>query len=79
MKTSLVQIGNSRGIRLPKRLIEQCRFQKNVRMQVQGTRLIISAIRTPRAGWKAALAASGPAPELITLPASQWDAHEWEW
>jgi len=30
MKTQLVQIGNSRGIRIPKPLIEQCGFGDTV-------------------------------------------------
>ncbi len=43
MKTQLVRIGNSRGIRIPKPLIEQCRFGNEVELQVENERLIISA------------------------------------
>ena len=35
MKTELVRIGNSRGIRIPKPIIEQCRIGDTIELRVQ--------------------------------------------
>ncbi len=53
MKTELVRIGNSRGIRIPKPLIEQCGLGNNVELRVENDSLVIS-FRSPsssNAGW----------------------------
>ncbi len=42
MKTELVRIGNSRGIRIPKPLIEQCGLGNNVELRVENDSLVIS-------------------------------------
>jgi antitoxin MazE len=46
VKTSLVRIGNSQGIRIPKRVIEQCGFDERVEMRVEGQSLIITPARS---------------------------------
>jgi virulence-associated protein VagC len=47
VKTSLVRIGNSRGIRIPKRVIEQCGFDERVEMRLGGQSLVITPVREP--------------------------------
>ena len=84
MTLELVRIGNSRGIRLPKPLIDQCGFGDTVHVTVRGNRLIVSPDRPPRDGWeeafKAAVAKEGPAELLLdTLPANDFDRDEWQW
>ncbi len=54
MKTELVRIGNSRGIRIPKPLIEQCGLGNNVELRVENDSLVISPERRPRQGWEEA-------------------------
>ncbi|TAN55007.1 MAG: AbrB/MazE/SpoVT family DNA-binding domain-containing protein [Rhodospirillales bacterium] len=78
MKSSLVAIGNSRGIRLPKAVIEQCGFSKQVELEVRNHQLIVRAANELRAGWNEAFAKAGPE-ELITTPRSDWDDKEWTW
>ncbi len=56
MKTKLVQIGNSRGIRIPKVLIEQAGLNGSVDMELRGAELVLRATSKkkpsdPRAGW----------------------------
>ena len=51
MKATLVRIGNSRGIRLPKPVIEQCGFEDEVEMEVHHHELVIRSSSLPRAGW----------------------------
>ena len=81
MKTRLVRIGNSRGLRLAKPLIQQLGFEDEVDMRAEGGALVIRASRVVRAGWAdaaAQLAATGAG-----LPdegvATRCDAEEWEW
>jgi antitoxin MazE len=57
MKTHLIRIGNSRGIRIPEPLLAQTGLQDEVELEVEGHRLIISALSHPRAGWEEAFEA----------------------
>ena len=83
MKIELVRIGNSRGIRIPKPLIEQCGFGDTVELSVEQNRLIIQPKRDPRQGWTQAFAAarsSAQDPRLLEcLPPNEFDAEEWTW
>src|ERR1700690_1740548 len=61
MRTELVRIGNSRGIRIPKPIIEQCGFGETVQVRVERNCLIVSPERRPRQSWSDAFRASGSA------------------
>ena len=54
MRTRIVRIGNSQGIRIPKPLLEQTGLHGEVEIRVERDALIIRATRSPRAGWAAA-------------------------
>jgi len=75
-----MRIGNSRGIRIPKPILEQCGFQDSVELRVENHCLVIARGRRPREGWKGALRAAGPSvnDELLldTLPPDQFDREE---
>ena len=84
MKATLVRIGNSRGIRLPKPVIEMCGFDKEVEMVVQHHELVIRSAKHPRAGWAGAFAQMNECGEDKLLDhaaesATVWDEEEWEW
>ena len=51
MKTKLVQIGNSKGVRIPKALIERAGINGNVDMEVLGNSIILRS-KKPLAGWE---------------------------
>lgn len=53
-KTRIVRIGNSRGIRVPKGLLEQAQLPEDVELQAERGRLIVRAAHGPRSGWAAA-------------------------
>ena len=83
MNVDLVRIGNSRGVRIPKPIIEQCGFGDRVSFAVEGDRLIIGKAAVPRAGWDAAfaeMAAAGDDAPLLPddLGAPAADAL-WQW
>ena len=52
MKATIIPIGNSRGIRIPKAILEQCNINKEVSLEVKGNCIIIKPIKNkPRKGW----------------------------
>jgi antitoxin MazE len=83
MKTELVRIGNSRGVRIPKPLIEQCGLGETVDLRVENGSVIISPGRRPREGWAEAFCAAGSSREdellLEGAGASEFDREEWKW
>ncbi|KPV53588.1 MazE family transcriptional regulator [Kouleothrix aurantiaca] len=83
IRTRLVKIGNSQGIRIPKMLLDQLHLDDDIELEVQDSQLIIRAAQTPRATWAAAfqaMAAQGDDTLLdADLPPTAWEASEWEW
>lgn len=84
MKTHIVRIGNSRGVRIPKLLLDQAGLQDEVDIDVKDGLLVIRAAKAPRADWAAAfqeMAATGDDQLLDGDLASHstWDEKEWEW
>ena len=56
MRVNLIKIGNSKGVRLPKSLLDACGFVDSVDLEIRGRQLILSPGSPPRAGWAEALA-----------------------
>ena len=54
IRTRIVQIGNSKGIRIPKVLLEHAQLPDKVELQAERARLIVRGALRPRAGWAAA-------------------------
>ena len=83
MKTRVIQIGNSRGIRIPKSLLKQTGLDGEVEIIVKNGSLVIRPAKKPRAGWAEALeemARRGDDALLDDTPSlSSWDAENWEW
>ena len=52
MKTNIVTIGNSQGVRIPKILLEQSKLTKEVELEVRGETIVILPARKPREGWR---------------------------
>jgi len=82
IRSKVVKIGNSRGIRIPQTLLEQAGLIDDVEMIVEGNKLIIHSIRFSRQGWGAqfiAMAEHGDDRLLDQAPATQWEEDEWTW
>jgi antitoxin MazE len=84
MKAHIVRIGNSRGVRIPKSLLEQTGLQGEVEITAEDGSLLIRATRRPREGWAAALEKMAQRGDDALLDAeapslSSWDEEEWEW
>ncbi len=81
-KTRLVRIGNSRGIRIPKVLIEQLGLAGDVELSVQADRLVVRSARRPRQGWAKKfreMHERGDDRMIDEFPPTTWDLEEWEW
>lgn len=52
MKTRIVRIGNSQGVRIPKLLIERSNLSEEVELTAQDNQIIIRSARQPRADWE---------------------------
>lgn len=82
MKTRLIRIGNSRGVRIPKALLKQSGLDDEVRLRVVEGAIIIEAEPTARAGWADAAArarAEGDDGLLDEHTPTRFDDSEWEW
>lgn len=56
MQTNIVQIGNSKGVRIPKALLEQLKFEQTVEFEITPEGLLLKPVRppktpVPRQGW----------------------------
>jgi antitoxin MazE len=78
VETKIVRIGNSHGVRLPKRALQQARLSagQRVRVEVVEDTIVIHPEREARQGWKLAFAKAG-APDTEDL----WKgvAHDKAW
>jgi len=82
MKTHIVRIGNSRGVRLPKPLIAEAGLSDEVEIRARNGAIVISAVAHPRAGWSEAakLARARDEDQLLDAPTStRFDNKEWTW
>lgn len=81
MKASLIRIGNSKGLRIPKPVLEQCGFGSEVELRVEPGRLIVLPVSASRAGWDEAFAQAGDDQPML-MPdnlGSTFDDDEWTW
>jgi antitoxin MazE len=81
MKARLVRIGNSRGIRLPKAVIDQVGLDDEVELRVEDQRLVIIPATRARAGWSEAIQTMGAesASQLDPSTPTRFDETEWRW
>jgi antitoxin MazE len=81
MKLRIVRIGNSRGIRLPRPVLEQCGFTDSADLRVQRDRLVLSPSRPLRAGWEDAFRKGNATGDslLIDGAPTYFDREEWTW
>lgn len=84
MKTKIVRIGNSQGIRIPKALLHQCHLDGPLEIDVQGNQLVVRSASRPRQGWDEALRrmhldGHDRLLDSEAAASSRWDQDEWEW
>jgi len=83
IKTHLVRIGNSKGVRLPKALLAISGIEGAVEIVASEGSIVIRRDPKVRAGWEERFREmSAHSDDMLLLgdePLSQWDDEEWEW
>ena len=84
IKTRIIKIGNSQGLRIPKLILEQLSLGEEVELEVQHNQLVIRPTQSPRHNWEEqfqAMATYGDDQLLDEVHPSltTWDEEEWEW
>ncbi len=84
IKTRIVRIGNSQGVRIPKLLLEQVDFGEDVELALQENQIVIRPAFPVRHGWEEAFQAMAETgnDEMLDggeLILTEWDEEEWEW
>jgi antitoxin MazE len=84
MKTRIIRIGNSQGVRIPKLYIQQTGLGEEVELEVQDGEIVIRSTVQPRQGWAEAFRAMAKEGDDKLLDEevmnqSSWDKVEWQW
>ena len=84
MRTKIIKIGNSRGIRIPKPLIKEAGLQDEVEITFRDNELVISSVTQPRQSWVESFKKMRKRGDDLLLDEdhitwSEWDEGEWEW
>lgn len=84
MKTRIVKIGNSQGVRIPKLLLERSNLAEEVELEAEDNRIIIRSMKQPRQDWERAFRAMAERGDDALLDKdllthTRWDEDEWQW
>ena len=83
VKTRIIKIGNSQGVRIPKPLLEQSGLGEEVELEVEQNKIVIKGVAPPRRGWEEAFALMAERGDDALLDPditdSPWDETKWEW
>ena len=82
MLINIVPIGNSKGIRIPKAILDQCDIKNEVDLEVENGKITIEPIkRIPRNGWTESLIKMTETGEdqLLLKDNIYLEMEDWEW
>lgn len=79
VRAKLVKIGNSRGIRLAKPLLEVAGLADEVEIEAAPGVLTIRPSAHPRAGWAEAASTWAPEGLFNEMTATRFDDEDWTW
>ncbi|MHB1192274.1 MAG: AbrB/MazE/SpoVT family DNA-binding domain-containing protein [Longimicrobiales bacterium] len=82
MRTKLIRIGNSRGVRIPKPLLEEAGLEGEVELRLTDAGIVIEKVGRPRTGWAEAASALGESDDSCLLDGpvpTEFDEAEWVW
>lgn len=83
IRTSLIKIGNSTGLRIPRTILRQLKLTGEVELEVKQDYLIVKSAENPRSNWDEAFRCAGEEPDESL---DEWsamglaeDRSEWIW
>lgn len=83
VKAKVVRIGNSKGIRIPKTILEQCHINDEVELETRDDCLIIKSTHSVRENWEIGFKEMRKNEDDVMFVkedvCTEWDEEEWEW
>jgi antitoxin MazE len=85
MKTKIIRIGNSQGVRIPKPLIEQSGITDEIEMILRDNEIVLRSAETTRKKWGESFEKMAEQNDDKLLDQkeiekpSEWDEVEWTW
>ena len=82
MRTKIVRLGEDRGVRIPRRLLDAAGIESDVDIVCRGESLVLTRAGEPREGWSerfAEMAREGDDELLDADVPTEWDETEWTW
>jgi len=85
MITKLIRIGNSRGVRIPKPLIEESGITEEIEMILRDNEIVLRSAETNRKDWEESFEKMAEQGDDTLLDqqeiekTSDWDESEWTW
>lgn len=85
MKTKVIKIGNSKGVRIPRHILEQSGLKNEVEIEVKDNSIILKPTIRAREDWEIAFQEMAKNNDDILLnkeslgDLTSWDKEEWEW
>jgi len=84
MRARIVKIGNSKGIRIPKPLLEQTGIHEDVELELEKNKIVIRPVAHPRSGWEDEFRAMAENEDDLLISGKEdishsWDEKEWHW
>jgi antitoxin MazE len=80
MKSNLIKIGNSKGVRITSNIIKECELGNEIEIKVVDKKVIIEAIKEPRSNWNTNFEKMHKNNEDILISESRNDFDkDWEW
>jgi antitoxin MazE len=79
---NVVRIGNSKGIRIPKPILEQCQVGSQLSLEIEDGRIVLEPVEAQaRNGWDEAFKEMHENHDdaLLIDDSIDLDADEWEW
>jgi antitoxin MazE len=83
IKTRIIRIGNSKGIRIPKLMLDQTNFGQEVELELEENRIVIRSSQPSRQDWEEQFKIMAEKGDDVLLDEavqlSSWDEEDWEW
>ena len=80
MRTNLIKIGNSKGVRITSNIIKECELGNGIEIKVLDKKVIVEAIREPRLDWNNSFEKMHKNKEDVLVNESSNDFDkDWEW
>lgn len=81
IKTKLIQIGNSKGIRIPKHILERLKLKNKIELIIddENKQIHIKSLNAPRKNWERAFQKMHENGEDELLIDDEVDLEAWDW